>query len=710
MGDIKGKEDNPVKVAVRIRPSDSEEDDKCLMVSDADQNAIIITEDRVFTYDIVLGEDSQQKSVYEQLVEPLTTKLINGFNCATLGELTFSVLYSVILIYLHFILLAYGQTGTGKTYTMHGMRQEGDSENSQVGIIDRAVDSIFTKLYEKHGENGYKVAVSFIEIYNEKVYDLFSEDNGPIKGHYKPKDIEHVEVASSYEAIELLRLATSGRHTRPTALNANSSRSHAVFTIHVTVKTENQETRSAIHLVDLAGSEGVKRTGHQGAALAEGNHINQGLLAVGKVLQAMSSGLKVIPYRDSVLTQVLQQALNSKSYLSLLSCISPLEKNLNETLSTLRFAQNAKLIKTMPEVNQLVNEMKKAKTPSKYGAPLRSLNPNTNYITPRKRPFSTYDFSTIKKQQQFPNNTICTPSKRQRMEFTGNNQLNSTTIEIPAATALPTVQEFFHPDNFRNAIGVEGRESVVSLQAVNISSSTEIDQPPELATMPRFSGLETPKQSFSPLVQRIANLEKNLEKRLQQLSEALAQNQELMSFAIQNQTKVGNRENNYLDELTIPDNPLTINRCFSQMGMISQRNQTNSTSNNTEQSIPNVIDLCNTHEEESGTPGFKAPELPVVQPIARSSRRKTLVDPNFKPRRSARLSSVPPPLSRVYSPEILRKKSQARKKDVPKVKNAQIANYFKSRESIDPKVAKSKHREAVLDLLNKGSIKELQVI
>lgn len=141
-------------------------------------------------------------------------------------------------------------------------------------------------------------------------------------------------------------------------MNPNSSRSHAIFTISVEVQRESSLTRSAMHLVDLAGSEGVRRTSHKGLALAEGVHINQGLLSVAKVTQALSSGAKVIPYRDSVLSTVLQDSLNANSYIMLLACISPLQKDFSETMSTLRFARNTKTMKNTPQINSVIAEYK----------------------------------------------------------------------------------------------------------------------------------------------------------------------------------------------------------------------------------------------------------------------------------------------------------------------------------------------------------------
>ena len=138
-----------------------------------------------------------------------------------------------------------------------------------------------------------------------------------------------------------------------------SSRSHAVFSVHVLVKRAENSTASTLHLVDLAGSEGLRSTSHQGEAKQEGVHINQGLLGIAKVVQALSQGSKVIPYRDSVLSMMLQDSLSARSYLTFLVCISPMQINFSQTLVSLRFAANVKAIKKTPQMNDFIAEHQK---------------------------------------------------------------------------------------------------------------------------------------------------------------------------------------------------------------------------------------------------------------------------------------------------------------------------------------------------------------
>lgn len=214
-------------------------------------------------------------------------KLIEGFNCTV---------------------LAYGQSGAGKTYSM-GLTVNNDA--SKAGMITRSLDRLFHSLHIKNssGQIEFEISVSFIEIYNEKVYDLLSEkyqESIYTKGT-KFNGSTRVPITQSEEAKFVLDQGNKNRHVRSTILNSSSSRSHAMFSIHLHIKSENAQTSSVFHLVDLAGSEGVRNTNHSGPALKEGVNINKGLLNIGKLIHSLSDpSIKVMPYRDSVLTIVMQ--------------------------------------------------------------------------------------------------------------------------------------------------------------------------------------------------------------------------------------------------------------------------------------------------------------------------------------------------------------------------------------------------------------------
>lgn len=239
-------------------------------------------DDRPFGFDHVFGQTATQEEVFDAVGRPLVEKMLSGFNCS---------------------LLAYGQSGNGKTYTM-GLDGQSEIENSpkDAGIIIRTLRSIFEAVQEG---DSVSVEVSFIEIYNERIYDLLSSnytEAEKFKSQFTRRPLK-----TAADAKEILAEAYQKRHVRPTKINLTSSRSHAVFTIYAHIKTSDYcSTKSELNLVDLAGAEGVRKTGHHGQALTEGVNINQGLLSVGRILQAIAKGDKVIPYRESVLTRVLQ--------------------------------------------------------------------------------------------------------------------------------------------------------------------------------------------------------------------------------------------------------------------------------------------------------------------------------------------------------------------------------------------------------------------
>lgn len=359
---------------------------------------IIVVGDRPFVFDAVLGPAVGQQQLYESLVAPLVDKLLQGYFCTV---------------------LAYGQTGTGKSYTM-GMHTEVSClfvltkdcfcaillnnqilskafANDQGGVVPRTLRDIFDRVHASNADGSTEttLSISFIEIYNEKVIDLLAksdEINTENIFHNRNANVTSSSSTPSApkqpkkyagplrrivrtvdEAQRALADGNRQRHIRPTKMNAQSSRSHAICTVHAAVQAANLHTVAAMHLVDLAGSEGVRRTGAQGAALAEGVNINQGLLSIGKVLQALSTGQRVIPYRDSVLSSVLQDSLNGNAFLTLLACISPLQADLSETLSTLRFAKGAKLLKLTPQVNAIVTQIQKTRTPAKLKTPSKHL-------------------------------------------------------------------------------------------------------------------------------------------------------------------------------------------------------------------------------------------------------------------------------------------------------------------------------------------------
>ncbi|ETN41991.1 uncharacterized protein HMPREF1541_03930 [Cyphellophora europaea CBS 101466] len=267
----------------------------------------------------------------------------------------------------HTCIFAYGQTGSGKSYTMMG-----SPDNS--GLIPRTCEDLFQRIEASESPNiSYSVRVSYFEVYNEHVRDLFQPRTdpphylkireSPTEGPYV-KDLTEIQVRNYQEILKYMRLGDHSRTVASTKMNDTSSRSHAVFTImlkqiHHDYRTDETTERLArIRLVDLAGSERAKATEATGQRLREGGNINKSLTTLGRVIAALADprsqnkrkARDIVPYRDSILTWLLKDSLGGNSKTAMIACIAP--SDYDETLSTLRYADQAKRIRTKAVVNQ----------------------------------------------------------------------------------------------------------------------------------------------------------------------------------------------------------------------------------------------------------------------------------------------------------------------------------------------------------------------
>lgn len=272
----------------------------------------------------------------------------------------------------HTCIFAYGQTGSGKSYTMMGTPD-------RPGLIPRTCEDLFQRIEAAQNETpnvSYHVRASYFEVYNEHVRDLLVPvvpnqapyylkiRESPTEGPYV-KDLTEVPVRSLGEILRYMKMGDSNRTTASTKMNDTSSRSHAVFTImlkqiHHDMETdETTERSSRIRLVDLAGSERAKSTEATGARLREGSNINKSLTTLGRVIAALADpkhrsvgkrSKDIVPYRDSILTWLLKDSLGGNSKTAMIACIAP--SDYEETLSTLRYADQAKRIRTRAVVNQ----------------------------------------------------------------------------------------------------------------------------------------------------------------------------------------------------------------------------------------------------------------------------------------------------------------------------------------------------------------------
>jgi len=339
----------PVKVALRIRPLVEKEINEGCQVAlesvDGEPQVFIQNSEKAFTYDYVFGSSIAQEDVYVKAVKGLITKLFSGYNVTV---------------------LAYGQTGSGKTHSMGTAYTASDDPDTE-GVIPRSVADIF-KYIATQSDKTITVNVSFVELYKEQLFDLLSEQKRredkmveireDTKG-IKIPGLTCLPVTSVHETFTLLERASGARVTASTAMNSRSSRSHALFTLNITAapKSDPKNLSTAqFHLVDLAGSERADKTKATGVRLKEGININMGLLGLGNVISALGDPNQGpnhhIPYRDSKLTRLLQDSLGGNSHTLMIACCSPADSNLEETLSTLRYADRARKIKNKPIVNK----------------------------------------------------------------------------------------------------------------------------------------------------------------------------------------------------------------------------------------------------------------------------------------------------------------------------------------------------------------------
>ena len=358
-----------VKVYCRIRPENEKEkaNGMKICISPSSENSVkIITEAvgvdtgkdsknksdnfQTFTFDGVFPAETEQEKIFEIVAKPLINSALEGINGT---------------------IFCYGQTASGKTYTMEGVH----NDNNLMGVIPRMMQYVFYVIEQANSDIEYSVKCQYYQIYNEKIQDLLDirkkdlairEDKN--KGIWV-EDCTEIYVSSQEEMYAVFKEGSNNRTVSATNMNKGSSRSHSLFV--VTLFQRNTITGSSktgrIYFVDLAGSEKMSKTGIEGGTgLKEAQNINKSLMTLGMVINSLTEGAKHIPYRDSKLTRVLQESLGGNSMTNLVITCSPNFINQSETLSTLRFGQRAKLIKnkvvanTQQSVKELMIKLKKA--------------------------------------------------------------------------------------------------------------------------------------------------------------------------------------------------------------------------------------------------------------------------------------------------------------------------------------------------------------
>ncbi|KAI2789936.1 hypothetical protein POX_d05436 [Penicillium oxalicum] len=404
-----------VKVAVRVRPPLKPTDPGYELIPQRFQRSMVhvtsptsVAVDvpqgrKLFVFDRVFPETVEQDGIWEYLSESVSS-FVQGYNVS---------------------ILAYGQSGAGKSYTMGTAGPSEQSQPSAMGIIPRAAQALFEKLDgTKHTRNSssstglrtpqrysmssassfarptveknWQLKATYVEIYNEQLRDLLLPDSmsttdrsavairEDAKGRILLTGLHQVNINSVDDLIGALNHGSTIRQTDSTAINAKSSRSHAVFSLNLVQKKttlqpmspkekrmsmpldpvsggETVTVDSKLHFVDLAGSERMKNTGASGERAREGISINAGLAALGKVISQLSSRQSGshVSYRDSKLTRLLQDSLGGNALTYMIACVTPAEFHLSETLNTVQYAQRARAIQSKPRIQQVADESDK---------------------------------------------------------------------------------------------------------------------------------------------------------------------------------------------------------------------------------------------------------------------------------------------------------------------------------------------------------------
>nr|GMD55177.1 kinesin-like protein KIN-8B isoform X1 [Ipomoea batatas] len=339
-------------VAVKCRPLMEREQGRNIVEVNNDNEVLVLdpdlsknyldriqnrTKERRYSFDHAFGPNSYNWDVYKRSIRPTVVGVIQGLNAT---------------------IFAYGSTGSGKTYTMVGTQED-------PGLMVLSLNSIFDLIKQDDSCDKFEVTCSYLEVYNEVIYDLLEKSFGHLELREDPEQgivvagLRCIKVNSTDKILELLNLGNSRRKTDSTEVNLTSSRSHAVLEITVTRKQSNkypnQVMKGKLALVDLAGSERASETNSVGKKLRDGANINRSLLALANCINALGKqqkkGLAYVPYRNSKLTRILKDGLSGNSKTVMIATISPADSQYHHTVNTLKYADRAKEIRTHVQKN-----------------------------------------------------------------------------------------------------------------------------------------------------------------------------------------------------------------------------------------------------------------------------------------------------------------------------------------------------------------------
>ncbi|KAJ8619463.1 hypothetical protein MRB53_027992 [Persea americana] len=378
---------------------------------------------RSFNFNKVFGPSASQEEVFSD-TRPLIRSVLDGYNVC---------------------IFAYGQTGSGKTYTMTGPKDL--TEQSQ-GVNYRALRDLFNLSAQRRDTFCYDVAIQMIEIYNEQVRDLLVADglnkrleirNNSQNGVNVP-DANLVPVASTSDVIELMNIGQRNRAVGATALNDRSSRSHSCLTVHVQGRDMMSGTilRGCMHLVDLAGSERVDKSEVTGDRMKEAQHINKSLSALGDVIAALAQKNSHVPYRNSKLTQLLQDSLGGQAKTLMFVHVSPEVNAVGETISTLKFAERVATVELgaarLNKESGDVRDLKAQLATLKAALARKEVDPDhyrNTVLSPEVHRMKAGGPSSIHSDQQGGDVLVGQSNHREPMQYVGNTEVRRDSAMRP---------------------------------------------------------------------------------------------------------------------------------------------------------------------------------------------------------------------------------------------------------------------------------------
>ncbi|KAM0189238.1 hypothetical protein ACHAPC_003244 [Botrytis cinerea] len=581
-----------VKVAVRVRPPLRPTDPGFDLIPQRFQRPMVqVTSPtnlaiespqgkKIFVFDRVFSEDVDQEGIWEYLVES-TNAFIQGYNVS---------------------MLAYGQSGAGKSFTM-GTAGSGEQGKSEVmGVIPRAAMAIFEKLGGGKPQQSnrssltglrapkrystipaavsaedktWTLKATYVEIYNEQLRDLLVPEHTPAherevvnirentKGHILLTGLHQVEINTVEDLMAALNFGSMIRQTDATAINAKSSRSHAVFSLNLVQRkskvTPGAEKRfsvpleamnggevvtidSKFHFVDLAGSERLKNTGAQGERAKEGISINAGLASLGKVISQLSSRQagSHVSYRDSKLTRLLQDSLGGNAITYMIACVTPAEFHLSETLNTVQYAQRARAIQSKPRIQQVSDESDKQAVIDRLKAEVAFLRDQIKHSESggdrRSKPTSERPERQNEREVELHNQLLDTQENytalsqrhakliaelaRARDEEVADNQAHENTLGDSATERLKRSNSFAEAVE---QVVLEYEKTIQSLEhsLSNTRSSLSNTETQLLEKEAKCAYAETVNQQLQARLQKLADREANTESYLHDLETRL---------------------------------------------------------------------------------------------------------------------------------------------------------------------------------------------